>query len=50
MKRVYKSTTLMVLISFEVKHRRRIFRMKKNMKEKVKEWFSFITIVMDKVY
>ena len=34
MKRVYKSTILIVLISFEVKHRRRIFRMEKGMKEK----------------
>ena len=50
MKRVYESTILIVLISFEVKHRRRIFRMEKGMKEKVKEWFTFLTIVMDKVY
>ena len=51
MKRVYKSTTLMILVSFEVKHRRRIFfRMGKGMKEKVKEWYMFLTIVMDKVY
>ena len=40
----------MILVSFEVKHRRRIFRMGKGMKEKVKEWYMFLTIVMDKVY
>ena len=36
MKRVYKSTILIVLISFEVKHRRRIFffRMEKGTKGK----------------
>ena len=34
MKRVYKSTILVVLISFEVKHRRRIFRMEKGIKGK----------------
>ena len=54
MKRVCKSTILMVLLSFEVKHRRRILRVKeKGMEEKgmkVKEWFTFLTIVMDRVY
>ena len=44
----------MVLLSFEVKHRRRILRVKeKGMEEKgmkVKEWFTFLTIVVDKVY
>ena len=33
-KRVYKFTTLIVLISFKVKHRRRIFRMENGMKGK----------------
>ena len=41
----------MILVSFEVKHRRRIFLgWEKGMKGKVKERFAFITFVMDKVY